>query len=130
MDFYLSINNRERVIQLPVPPSEFTLSSPQSNETFSTVEGDLKLIGNLGLKTISFSSLFPLQESRISRNNDMLGWDYINLIEELRERKLPFRFMISETPINIAVTIDEFEYGLGRGDFIRYSITLSEFVLS
>lgn len=130
MDFYLSINNRERVIQLPVPPAEFTISSSQSNETFSTISGDLKIIGNLGLKVISFSSIFPLKELPFSKNNDMLGWDYVTLIEELRTRKLPFRLIITNTPINIAVVVDEFEYGQGRGDIIRYSITLSEFILS
>ena len=43
MDIYLSVNNREQVLRLPVLPPEFTVSKPQSNETFETVtQGQLK----------------------------------------------------------------------------------------
>ena len=34
LDFYLSINNSEEVIHIPVTPSEFTVSSSQGTETF------------------------------------------------------------------------------------------------
>ena len=36
LDFYLSINNSEEVIHIPVTPSEFTVSSSQGTETFET----------------------------------------------------------------------------------------------
>ena len=56
MDIYLSVNNREQVICLPVLPAEFTISKPQKNEVFETVtQGELKLIGR-GPKSITISS--------------------------------------------------------------------------
>ena len=47
LDIYLSVNNREQVLHLPVLPPEFSVTKPQANETFETVtQGQLKLIGN------------------------------------------------------------------------------------
>lgn len=129
MDIFLSINNREKVIQLPVLPPEFMIQSPQDNEPYKTVAiGDINLIGNIGLKKISFSSTFPSKKVPYSKNNTMFGWDYVSEIETLRTRKLPFRLIITDTLINMAVTIDNFEYGLRSGTRdIQYSIEFSEF---
>lgn len=114
MKIYLSINNREKVIQLPHLPSEITISKGQSNETYSTVNGELNLIGNLSLETISFSSFFD-------------GWSLVEEIKSMRKRKLPLRLIVTETPINMPVTIDEFEASMRQGKKVWYSITLHEF---
>ena len=61
LDFYLSINNSEEVIHIPVTPSEFTVSSSQGTETFETANyGWIKIIGNPELKTVSWSSFLPM----------------------------------------------------------------------
>lgn len=129
MEVILSINNREKVIHLPVLPSEFTIQSPEQNETYQTIGlGEVNLIGNKGLKSLSFSSFFPEKAIAYSKNTDIFGWDFVNEIETLRNRKLPFRFIITETPINMPVTIENFEYGLKAGSKdIQYSIELKEF---
>ena len=57
LDFYLSINNSEEVIHIPVTPSEFTVSSSQGTETFETANyGWIKIIGKPARKTVSWSS--------------------------------------------------------------------------
>lgn len=129
MDIFLSINNREKVIQLPILPPEFTIQSPQNNESYQTVSlGEIKLIGNRGLKSISFSSIFPAKKLPYSRNTSMFGWDYVNEIESMRDRKIPFRLIITDTLINMPVTIDSFEYGMkSETKDIQYSIEFSEF---
>ena len=131
MDIYLSINNREKVIQIPVLPSEFTIQSPQQNETYQTIGiGEINLIGFKGLKSVSFSSMFPAKKVAYSKNSSIFGWEYVNLIEPLRERKIPFRLVITGTPINMAVTIENFEYGMKAGTKdIQYTIEFKEFRL-
>ena len=63
MDIYLSVNNREQVICLPVLPAEFTISKGRSNEVFETVShGELNLIGKSKLKSISWDSFFPSKD--------------------------------------------------------------------
>lgn len=129
MDIFLSVNNREEVIQLPIVPPEFKISSPVNNETFTTInQGDIKLFGERGLKSISIATFFPVKEYPFSRNKTMFGWEYVEMIESWRDRKLRVRFIVTNTPINLVFTIDDFEYGPqdGSGD-IYYTLTLSEF---
>lgn len=129
MDIFLSINNREKVIQLPVLPSEFKIQSPQQNESYQTIGvGEINLIGNKGLKSIGFSSTFPAKKLTYSRNNSMFGWEFAKEIESMRDRKIPFRLIITDTPINMPVTIDSFEYGMkSETKDIQYSIEFREF---
>ena len=129
MDIFLSINNREKVIQLPVLPSEFTIQSPSQNESYQTVNAkEITLIEEKGLKTISFSSVFPAKKHTYSKSSSMFGWEFIKEIEAMRDRKLPFRLILTDTPINLPVTIESFEYGLRSGTKdIEYSIEFKEF---
>ena len=129
MDVFISINNREQVIQLPVIPSEFRIPSPVNNETFTTInQGDIKLIGQRGLKSITLDSFFPKNDYPFLRSREHWGWEYVEIIESWIDRRLPIRLIITGTPINIAMSIDSFECGPrdGSGD-VYYSLVLSEF---
>lgn len=129
MDIFLSINNREQVIQLPVVPVEFKIPSPEKHEVFDSInQGEIKLIGPDGLKNFTIQSFFPAKDYPFARDNTYKGWEYVEVIESWRKRKLPMRIIITETPINMAFVIDDFEYGPqdGTGD-IYYSLSLSEF---
>lgn len=129
MDIFLSINNREQVIQLPIVPSDFKIQSPMSNETYETIsQGDIKLIGQRGLKSITIESFFPKNHYSFSRNRSYSGWEYVNTIESWIDRRVPIRLIITDTPINLAMVIESFEYGVqdGTGD-IYYTLELEEF---
>nr|WP_315020952.1 hypothetical protein [uncultured Aminipila sp.] len=129
MDIFLSINNREKVIQLPVLPEEITIKSPSQNETYQTIKTkEITLIGEIGLKTFGFSSVFPAKKQVYSKGTSMFGWDFVKEIETMRDRKIPFRLIVTDTPVNMAVTIESFEYGLKAGTKdINYSIEFKEF---
>lgn len=129
MDIYISINNREQVIKLPVLPKEFKIQSGMKNESYETISiGEIKLIGMPTLKTISFSSFFPGQNYPFVRDQTYKAWEYVEMIETWKLRRVPIRLIITETPINMACTIESFEYGPqdGTGD-IYYTLSLSEF---
>lgn len=129
MDIFLSINNREQVIQLPVIPKQFRIPSPVNNETETTInQGDIKLIGTRGLKAITIDSFFPSKDYPFSRDKSYYGWEYVEIIESWIDRRIPIRLIITNTPINLAMTIDNFQYGPqdGSGD-VYYSLALSEF---
>lgn len=129
MDILLSINNNEKVIRFPVLPEEFTVSSGEIHEAYNTIAlGDVTLIGKKALKTIGFSEVFPQKKLIYSKNHEMFGWEFVNEIEAMRDRRLPFRLIITETPINMPVTVESFEYGLAAGNKdIKYSIEFKEF---
>lgn len=132
LDFYLSINNSEEVIHIPVTPSEFTVSSSQGTETFETANyGWIKIIGNTELKTVSWNSFFSMRDYPYLRDRSMKGQEYADKIENWRKRKLPIRLVITSSgicnvDINIAAAIDKFDYSVGTGGDLNYSIELGE----
>ena len=106
MDIYLSVNNREQVIRLPVLPPEFTVSKPHSNEVFETVtRGQLKLIGRPSLKSISWDSFFPVRDYPFLRDRSYKAFGYLYVIDTWIQQKLPIRLIITDTPINIWLAV-------------------------
>ena len=127
LDIILSVNNREEVLVLPVLPPEFTVSKPQANETFETVSsGQLKLIGNPSLKSISWNSFFPVRDYPFLHDRSNTGFGYAYIIDTWIGRKLPIRLVITETPINMACCVDDFSYTIKKDGDMNYSITLGE----
>jgi len=128
LDIYLSVNNRAEVLKLPVVPKEFTVSKPQKNEVFETVtQGELRLIGTPGLKSITISSFFPIREYPFLRDNTYKGFEYVYIIDTWILQKLPIRLIITDTPINMAVSVENFEYTIGQDGDLKYSLVLGEF---
>ena len=126
-DIYLSVNNREEVLKLPVVPPEITISKPRINETFDTVNsGPLCLIGKNDLKKISWSSFFPNKDYPFLRNRDGKAADYIYQIDNWYNQLLPMRLIITNTDINIPCTISDFNYTLKPNGDYDYSIELCE----
>ena len=130
MDIYLSVNNRADVMCLPVLPSSFTISKPQSTEIFETVsQGELQLIGVPKLKGITISSFFPVRDYPYLRDTSMKGWEYVYKIDTWIEQKLPIRLVITDTPINMAVAVKDFEYTIKTDGDLWYTLELVEFPL-
>lgn len=129
MDIFLSTMDRKQIIQLPIVPASFKIPSPVNNEVFTTInQGDIKLLGRRGLKSLTIDSFFPTKVYPFSRNNKYFGWEYYEIIEGWIDKRMPIRLIMSNTPINMLVTIENFESGLqdGSGD-VYYSLALSEF---
>ena len=127
MDIYLSVNNRQQVMRLPVLPPEFTVSKPQSNEVFETFsQGQLKLIGLPQLKSISWSSFFPSRDYPFLRDRSDTAFGYLYTIDTWIKQKLPIRLIRTETPINMACCVDDFSYTIRKDGDMNYSITLGE----
>ena len=127
MDIYLSVNNREQVIRLPVIPSTFTIVKPHSNEVFETADhGQLKKIGKAGLKSITIESFFPVRDYPFLRDRTYKGFEYVYIIDKWVEAKLPIRLIITDTPINMVTCVDNFEYSIKSDGDLYYNLALSE----
>ncbi|WP_018923867.1 phage baseplate protein [Salsuginibacillus kocurii] len=129
MNIYLSINNREQVIKLPVLPSELSISDPQNNENFDSIEkGEMKLIGKSGLKSFDIQSFFPANDYYFVRDRAYSGIEYIELLEEWKERRVPIRVVIDEMNINLPMAIEELTYSSEDGTKdIYYTLSLEQF---
>jgi hypothetical protein len=122
------VNNREQILQLPVVPAEFTITKPHKHDIFETAShGDLKLLGPAGLKGITINSFFPVRDYPFLRSRAYKGFEYVYIIDTWLAAKLPIRLIITETPINMAVTVDNFEYRIGSSSDLAYSISMMEF---
>jgi hypothetical protein len=117
-------------LKIPVLPSQFTISKPQSTEVFETVsQGELMLIGNPKLKSISISSFFPVRDYPYLRDTSMKGWEYVYKIDTWIAQKLPIRLIITDTPINMAAAVKNFEYTIKTDGDLWYKLDLEEFNL-
>lgn len=102
-------------VTFPVPPDNLPIiTSPQNNDVFNSVIGDVSIMGLLGLRTVEFKDfLLPSDTSRYSWARGDNGSDIINFINDNRQTGQPFRIIITKgdvTYINMNVLIDNFDY--------------------
>lgn len=134
VDIILSVNNNQDSIYFPVISANLPeISSPQANETFNAITGDLNVIGAMGLRTLTLTSFFPVNKNyKFIRSKALAnGWDYVEWIEKYRAQYIPFRLVIIETNgterLNMACTIDDFKYNLNKANNINYSLNFREY---
>jgi hypothetical protein len=133
ISIFLSINNNEEVIEIPVIPEEIRLNSAFSNDSFDSMTQQLNLIGIRELIPFEIQSFFPIRDYPFLRSRNMWGMEYVETIERWRDRRVPLRLIITNDEpngfsLNMPVTIDNFEYGTGKSGDIDYNLSLKEFV--
>jgi hypothetical protein len=119
---------------LPVVPAELPkVGNPQNNETFSSVLGDLRIIGTLGLRTVTLESIAPTYASKYSWSNP-LGADGKQVIAYLRNAQLsyaPLRLSIvysnGSDYLSMTCTVDNFDYYIDNAKDYHYSVTFTEY---
>ena len=76
LDFYLSVNNSEEVVHIPVTPPSFSVTNSQSTETFESAGyGWIKIIGNTELRGVHGTEHFL---SMTIRSDVMRQWTVKN----------------------------------------------------
>ena len=123
----------ERLIQLPVNPESIEITSNSSNTVTDTIGmGEVNSIGFQKLKELSISSFFPKRYNREMYIHTGGQFNepqfYIDLFEEIKKSRQPFRLIITELDINMLVCIEEFKvkYEYGTDD-VTYTLSLKEF---
>lgn len=132
LDFYLSVNNSEEVVHIPVTPPSFSVTNSQSTETFESAGyGWIKIIGNTELRGVSWDGTFPVHDYPFRRDASMDGQEYYEKLKSWQKRKLPVRLVITSTgfaniSINMAVAIEKLDFDVGTTGDLDYSIELGE----
>ncbi|QEK12576.1 phage portal protein [Crassaminicella thermophila] len=133
MNIVVSANNNKEIFVLPVVPTDIEIHIPQNNEEFQTINsGTLNLIGDVGLRTLSISSIFPTHQYKwLKAGSNSNGWEYVEFLNRWRKAKVPIRIVITRKDgsevLNMACTIESFIYGLTRNEDIRYTLDLKEY---
>jgi len=131
INVFLSINNNAEVVQIPVPPEDYNVPSPWNNERVDGLQQTLNLIGLKGLRSVEIKSFFPIRDYPFLQNRSMWGMAYVDTIERWRGMRLPIRLVIVDAKgaqsLNMAVTIDNFEWGVKKDGDIYYTLQMTEF---
>lgn len=120
--------NGDRV-RIPVLPSEYTVTSEQSNTSVTVAElGEINLLGKRKLKGISFPSIFPYRRGEsYSEGQYNTPRNLVKRIESIKQAG-KMKLTVTETDINMYASIESFEWGEndGTGD-ISYTLSMKEY---
>ena len=128
--FFFEFENQ--VVQLPVNPEEIVVKSGGNNKTEEIVKlGEINILREKKLKTISFECFFPKDSSPpyvLTKGKFEDRNFYLEFFEKIRDSKKPCRFIISDTKINMLVSIEDFDSGYKSGDEdLHYRISIKEY---
>ncbi|QHI73780.1 phage portal protein [Aminipila terrae] len=133
MNIVFSANNNEEIKVLPIVPSEVSIAETQNNEEFTTINnGVLNLIGDIGLRTLSIASFFPVRQyAFMKQGSSSDGWSYVDFFKKWRAKRVPLRLIITSSSgkeiLNIPCTVDNFTYSEARNGNINYSLEVKEY---
>ncbi|MCR8645587.1 LysM peptidoglycan-binding domain-containing protein [Paenibacillus sp. N1-5-1-14] len=132
MEFWLSFNNGEEKLRLPVPPSSFEMQTGNTNETVNIYEvGEVQLIGKRRLKSISLASYFPIRDDGLCQYRDFPPpQKCVEMIEKWRDSGRPIRLIIigESLTVNEAMAIESFNYSQKHGpQDIYFTLDLREY---
>lgn len=134
IEFWLSFNNGAEKLRLPVNPSSISISTGHGFTDVAVSQlGEYTVIGEKKLTDVSLSSFFPADysPSYCEYEGFPKPWEFVETLERWRQTRRPMRLTITGTPINLAVTLRNFDYDAEKaghvGD-IFYSLAFKEFV--
>lgn len=116
---------------LPVTPESFSVAFGRNVLKVNVHQlGDVNLWGQKMAGTVQISALFPSSERSYAFAGGYTGNPYgaIELLKNWQDQGKILRFIVSETPVNLAVLLSEVSYGEqdGTGD-VTANLTLSEY---
>ena len=132
MNIVVSANNNEEILVFPIIPRDISLKNPQSNEEFQTINnGTLNLIGDLGIRSLNITSMFFKNKESYTKAGSVEGIEYVNFFNKYRGKKIPIRLIITlgdgSEFVNMACTVDNFDYSFDRQENIYYSLDFKEY---
>lgn len=130
-EIWLSADNGDIRLSMPVLPATLDIGNTSKNESVDISNlGEVTILQKPGAKTFGFSSFFPKNRSPVIEYGGFIEpWKFVEFIEGWINREIPVRFVVTGTPINYAVSIEEFNYDEEHGAVgdLNYTISLKEF---
>lgn len=127
----VTLSSDSEKLTLPVTPSKYSISTDQNNKAVDVLDfGEMLHFGGSKLKKIKFGSFFPalFHQYPFAVGDKKEPSECVDLITKWREGKTPIRLIITDSPINLLVAIDGFDFKEKDGSRdIYYNLELSEY---
>lgn len=133
MDIGIFITFEGQVVQIPVNPSTFTVSTEGKHSTVEIILiGDIIIPKKMKLSNISWESFFPYESwhPAIRTKGDFRSAQfYLDFLAKIRNACKPCRLTVTGINYDDEVVIDSFEYYHKAGDHedTYYSISLTQY---
>lgn len=133
MDIIFSANNNAEVMVLPIVPPDIQVSESQDHEDFDGINGKLKLIGNMGLRTMTIESFLPVNKNYTFTKPGSVkdGWQYVEFFRRWRAAQVPIRVVVttqdSAKRLNMACVINDFSWSVDKVGDITYTLEIEEY---
>lgn len=132
-ELWLTFDNNNETLQLPVNPPELSVGQDSQNDSIDVFNlGEVTILQKPKAITFGFNSFFPetpgpylnISEDKLKQPNY-----YIEMINKWRASYKPVRFIVTETEINYLCSIETFDYTERAGDVgtLYYSLSLKEY---
>lgn len=125
---FLSYNNSERVVQLPVVPDNLPeILQEVENGSITTGTKTFTLLGNKKPRAFSLTLFLPTRDYNFCKGN---GAEVIELIEHVVAKKIPARLIIVDGMtelLNIAVAVKSHKHYYDKAKNIRATIDFVEY---
>ena len=94
-DFY--IKDGDDVLIFPITPSDFLIKIGSNNKVITLInEGDINVLKSPSLVEIEFDARFPMRQYPYARKFSEFQ-TYFDKFKELKEKRRPFRFIVSRS---------------------------------
>ena len=122
-----------QVVQLPVNPEKLEIATSSDNKTAKVVKlGSINMIRGVGLSTLTIDCFFPINSNPpyvLTKGAFKPPQFYLDFFNRIREDMKPVRLIVTDTEVNMLMSVDSFEVKRFAGDEdLHYSIKLKEFV--
>ncbi|MDD4716429.1 MAG: LysM peptidoglycan-binding domain-containing protein [Oscillospiraceae bacterium] len=129
---YLSFNNLQEAIELPVLPEKLTISQSGSNKTYDLLNtGQINIIKGLELPQLELAGYFPVDEAHVTAQALYAPMYYVDRILKWAATLRPIRLTMTGTlELSWPVSIEAFSYteeGGAVGD-VSYRLSLKKYV--
>lgn len=125
---FLSYNNNEKIVQLPVVPDTLPeILQDLENDTITTHTKTLTLLGNKKPRSFSLSLFLPTSDYDFCKGN---GKEVIELLEYVTENKIPARLVITDNLselLNMAISVKSYKHNYDTVGNIRATIDCTEY---
>lgn len=132
-ELWLTYNNNQERIQLPVNPPELSISNGSQNDSYNVSRlGEVTVIQDPKAKIFSCECFFPAKAGpylNIVATSLKEPSFYVSTIDTWKKSGNPVRFIVTGSDINYLCSIEDFSYSEKAGDVdtLYYSLTLKEY---